>query len=126
MTNKEAFIKIVQNEIFDKLDIYAEQYEQEYELALSYFNNLKNSKAKELPVITDNGRKILSFMQDNKDKYNNIFKAKDIAEGLFVSSHSVSGSMKKLITEGFVNKIGQEPVTYCITNKGLEMQLDEI
>lgn len=119
MTNKEVFIKIIQQEIFDRPDIYAENYEQEFELALDYFNSLKNSKAKELPILTENGRKILSFMQKNKDNYNNIFKAKDIAEGLSVSSHSVSGSMKKLITEGFVNKISQEPVTYCITDKGL-------
>lgn len=33
-------------------------------------------------------------------------------------SRSVSGSMKKLITEGFVEKIGSDPVAYAITEKG--------
>ena len=118
MTNKEAFIKIVEEEIFNHDDIYVEQYEEEFNQALSYFNELKNSKTKELPLITEKGKQILTFMIENKDKYNNIFKAKDIAEGLFISGHSVSGSMRKLVSAGFVEKIGQSPVTYSLTENG--------
>lgn len=41
MTKKEAFIKIIQTEIFDRTDIYAENYPDEYELAASFGKILK-------------------------------------------------------------------------------------
>ena len=127
MTKREAFIKIVENEIFsnEKNEIYKDAYE-DYNLAKDFFEEFKSDKTKDKPIITENGIKILQFMQENKDKYNNIFKAKEIAEGLFISSHSVSGSMRKLITEGFVQKIGQDPVAYAITDKGKDKDLSNI
>ena len=120
MTDREAFIKIVEAEIFNDVhaDIYIEEYEEDYDLALAYFNQLKNGKTKESPVLTEKGKQILTFMIENKDKYNNIFKAKDIAEGLFISGHSVSGSMRNLVAAGFVDKAGQNPVSYSVTDKG--------
>ena len=51
-------------------------------------------------------------MQENKEKYNNLFKAKDIGEGLGISSKAVSGSMRKLVKDGYINKVGKEPVIY--------------
>ena len=66
---------------------------------------------------------------DNKDKYNNVFKAKDVAEIMFCSSRSVSGSMRKLVTDGFVDKAGTDPTVYSLTEKGetcsLEVKVDE-
>ncbi len=121
MNGKDAFIKIVQKEIFEKEHI-KEGWEEEYNLALTYFNELKNNKIKESIPITENGAKIVNFMKLNKNKYNNAFKAKDIGEGLFCSSRSVSGSMRKLISDGFVEKIGKDPVTYAITDKGFQLK----
>jgi predicted transcriptional regulator len=63
-------------------------------------------------------------MQDNKDKYNNIFKSKEIAEGLFVSSRSVSGSMRKIITDGYVVKAGSDPVCYSLTDAGAALNVN--
>ena len=122
MDKKEAFIKIVQTEIFDKPDIYAENYSEglEFELAKEFFEELKRDTTKPKNIITENGLKVLTFMYENKDKYNNIFKSKEIGEGLFISGHAVSGSMRKLIIEGFVEKIGKDPITYSITNKGFD------
>ena len=121
MSGKDAFIKIVQKEIFEKEHI-KEGWEEEYNLALTYFNELKSNKTKESPLITENGAKIVNFMKLNKNKYNNAFKAKDIGEGLFCSSRSISGSMRKLISDGFVEKIGKDPVTYAITDKGFQFK----
>lgn len=72
-------------------------------------------------TFTENGRKIFDFMKENMDKYNNIFKAKDIAEGLFISGRSVSGSIRKLITDGVVLKEGKDPVVYSLSSFGREL-----
>ena len=51
-------------------------------------------------------------------------KSKEIAEALFVSSRSVSGAMRKLVTDGFVEKIGQDPVMYSLTEKGKNIEIN--
>lgn len=128
MTKKEAFIKII-GEMLDN-PIVTQDLEKDaetYKKALEYFEDLKTDKGTgPKPEITENGAKILKYMQENYQKYNNVFKSKEIGEGLFISSRSVSGSMKKLITEGFVNKIGTDPVAYEISQKGIEKDLSNI
>jgi DNA-binding MarR family transcriptional regulator len=123
MTKKEAFIKMVE-ELLNPLDITEISKDETTKMALEYFDELKNNKTKDKVELTENGIKILAFMQNNYEKYNNIFKSKEIGEGLFVSSRSVSGSMKKLVTEGFVEKIGSDPVAYSITDKGKSKDLN--
>ena len=47
MTKKEAFIKIIQTEIFDNSTIYIENYsDEEWNKALEFFEELKNDKTK--------------------------------------------------------------------------------
>ena len=70
----------------------------------------------EKPVLTDNGKQILMYMQQNSDK--TAFKAREIAEGLFISSRGVSGSLRKLVNDGFADKAGESPVIYMLTEKG--------
>lgn len=103
MSDKEKFIKMVE-ELISKIDV------SEYPNEMRYFESLKEEKSE--GGLTENGQKILSFMQENKEKYNNLFKAKDIGEGLDISSKAVSGSMRKLVKDGYVNKVGKEPVIY--------------
>ena len=54
----------------------------------------------------------------------NTWKAKDIAEGMFISSRTVSGSIRKLVNDGFVEKVGQDPVIYSITEQGKNIKID--
>lgn len=129
MTKKKAFIKVIEELLDNPLvtQDFEEQDEETYKKALEYFEELKAAPAvSQKTEITENGAKILAYMQANHQKYNNVFKAKEIGEGLFVSSRSVSGSMKKLITEGFVEKIGSDPVAYSITDKGKDKDLSNI
>ena len=71
-------------------------------------------------MFTESGAKILQWMRDNKDSYNNIFKAKDICEGLFLSStRIVSGAMRKLVADNYVSKTAGNPVCYSITDEGM-------
>ena len=129
MTKKEAFIKMV--EVLLDNPLVTQDFEEDKEIynkALAYFEELKAGQVSggPKPEITENGAKILKYMQENYQKYNNVFKSKEIGEGLFISSRSVSGSMKKLITEGFVNKIGTDPVAYEISQKGIDKDLSNI
>jgi len=127
MTKKEAFISMI--EVLLDNPLVTQDFEEDkeiYKKALEYFEELKSAPATQKPEITENGAKILKYMQENYQKYNNVFKSKEIGEGLFISSRSVSGSMKKLITEGFVNKIGTDPVAYEISQKGIDKDLSNI
>lgn len=79
----------------------------------AYIDSLNNKNEK--PEITDNGKLVLKYMQDDTGP---MWKARDIAEGLFISSRTVSGAMRKLVTDGFCEKVGADPVVYALTEKG--------
>ncbi len=82
---------------------------------MAYLNILKEVK-EDKPIITENGIKILAFLQENKDV--KCWKAKDIADGMGISSRGVSGTLRKLVTDGFCDKLGKEPIIYSLTEKG--------
>jgi DNA-binding MarR family transcriptional regulator len=114
MTKKEKFISMV-DQLIENIE--PEDLDKD---AMEYFSMLKKVKENAKPQFTENGKKILLFMQENKDNYNNIFKAKDIGEGLFTSSRVVSGALRKLVTDNYVEKIGENPTVYSLTEKGVE------
>lgn len=124
MTKKEAFIKIIQTEIFDRTDIYAENYPDEYELAASFWEDFKDGKVKNSGAMTENGKKLLSWMQENVDTMTNLFTSKEAAEALFTSGRSIAGSMRKLVNDGYVEKTGKDPVQYSLTEAGKNYRFD--
>lgn len=129
MTNKEAFIKIIQKEIFDNDDVYGENYEQEFPLAVAFWEDFKNGKVKNSGAMTENGKKLLSWMQENVDTMTNLFTSKEAAEALFTSGRSIAGSMRKLVNDGYVEKAGgydfnKTPITYSLTEKGKTYNFD--
>jgi len=124
MTKKEAFIKIIQTEIFDRMDIYAENYPDEYELAASFWEDFKDGKVKNSGAMTENGKKLLSWMQENVDTMTNLFTSKEAAEALFTSGRSIAGSMRKLVNDGYVEKTGKDPVQYSLTEAGKNYRFD--
>ena len=123
MTNKECFIKLMEELLSDVPDFFSET--EEGQKAQKYFNELKSSKASGGgKAITENGAKIIKFMQDNHVKFNNVFSAKSIGEGIFSSGRSAASSMKKLIADGYATKEGKDPVMYSLTEAGKNLQLD--
>lgn len=88
------------------------------ELAQSFYDEICGSDGL---ALTDKGKIILQFMANNKNRYNNIFKSQTIAADLNITSRAVSGSMRKLVIDGFVSKMGQNPVCYSLTEKGAEI-----
>lgn len=84
----------------------------------AYVANDINAK----PEITDNGKVVLTYLQKNPTP---AFKTKDVAEGLFVSSRMVSGSLRKLVNDGFVEKISTDPIIYALTEKGKNYKIED-
>ena len=115
----------MKEKFFEYLDFLIKNCKESIEMpeeVKKYLEILKasGSSAIEKPLLTENGKMILEFLQErNKDA----FKAKEIAEALFVSSRTVSGSIRKLVTDGFVEKIGTDPAVYTITEKGKELDI---
>lgn len=92
--------------------------------ALDFWNGLQVTGDSGKVKFTENGKLVLKYMQDNKDNYNNLFKAKDIGEGLGISSRTASGAMRKLVTDSFIEKIGDSPSVYSLTSIGIEVNVD--
>lgn len=85
--------------------------------AAAYWGALCGGNSDDKPTFTDNGKLIMKYLQELPVDAP-MMKAKEIAEGMFVSSRAVSGAMRKLVADGFVEKVGQDPVMYILTEKG--------
>lgn len=119
MSKKQEFIKFVE-EIMDAADVQVHNMPEDVRL---YWEVFCGKDEPEKPMFTDNGKLILKFLQENVETP--MWKAKDIAEGLFVSSRTVSGAIRKLVTDGFVEKVSKDPVIYSITEKGKNINIEE-
>ena len=112
MTKKEQFIDFVK-QLMEPIDM------TKYPEVMEYFNAL--SQETEKPMFTDNGKIILAYMKTVPEEN---LKARDIADNLGISAKTVSGAMRKLVSDGFIEKIGKDPIIYTITNKGKEITID--
>lgn len=125
MTEKDIFIKIVDYEVFSNdfrkrlLNVFSEE---EMDIAEKYWQSF--IKDEETSVkITESGKKILLFMQENEETMNNVFTSKEIAEAFFTSGRSIAGSMRKLVSDKFVSKEGKDPIHYSLTETGKNLNL---
>ena len=118
MTKKEKFIEEVEK-AFREIEEFTLS-----EDALTYFEAMKLTKDKDEKTFTENGAKILSFMRENKNSFNNMFSAKSAGEAMHLSSRTVSGACRKLVTDGYLEKIGENPTIYTVTQKGMEVEID--
>lgn len=92
--------------------------------ANDFWTKFKEEKVREKPTFTDNGKLVITYMKQNNSD-GTLFSAKEIAEGLMVSARTVSGSMRKLIGDGFAVKATEDPVTYKLTEKGINIIIEE-
>lgn len=119
MSKKQEFIKYV-NELIDATREFPVPMNEDAKLYWDAFCGLDENGEK--PLFTDNGKLIMKFLQEHQETP--MWKARDIAEGLFISSRAVSGAMRKLVTDGFVEKVGQDPVIYSITDNGKNIEIE--
>ena len=124
MTKREKFIEFVEH-MMTQMNFSASELEEHKE-AIDFFVSLKATTAEqEKPLFTEKGKIIFQFMKDNKETYNNMFKAKDIGEKLAISSRGAAATIRKLITDGYVEKFGDEPVVYSLTTLGENFSFNE-
>lgn len=119
MNKYEQFLKyfdyLVQN--CKEPVIMPDEVKEVYE-SISLQSTIQNNK----PLFTETGLQILEYLQQANTKN---LKAKDIAEGMIASSRQVSGAIRKLVNDGYVSKIGQNPVIYSLTEKGINFNIEE-
>lgn len=115
MTKKQKFIEAVQAALFDVCD----PSEMDKDI-LDYWNAFKGQDEADKPLFTDNGKLVLTYMRENMETG----KARDIGEGLYMNSRAVSGALRKLVSDGFVEKIGADPVIYSVTEKGKTVEIN--
>ena len=108
---KQEFLDFLKSLMEAAPDVVEEKMTDNVKKYIETLSGIKDDK----PIITDNGKVILDYMQKTDVP---MMKAKDIADGLLISSRKVSGSLRKLVTDGFVEKVGQDPVIYALTEKG--------
>ena len=119
MTKKQEFINFIET-ILKDANIGPDSMPENVQL---YWNAFRGAdETGERPMFTDNGKLILQFMKDKQTTP--MWKAKDIAEELFISSRTVSGAMRKLVTDGFVEKVGQDPVVYSLNDFGKNIEIN--
>jgi DNA-binding MarR family transcriptional regulator len=119
MSKKNAFVNYVEENLFSKIDVNNIDPD-----VLSYWKALKEIPEVEKPLFTDNGKLIMKYLQDLPEG-TPMLKAKDIAEGMFISARTVSGSMRKLVSDGFVEKVGQDPILYLLTDAGKAIKIED-
>lgn len=116
MTKKQEFINFIDN-------LIKESSVEVSENVRLYWDAFRGADENgERPMFTDNGKLILKYMVDHQEVP--MWKARDIAEGLFISSRAVSGAMRKLVTDGFVEKVGEDPVVYSLTDLGKTIEIN--
>ncbi len=88
-----------------------------------FYDILRSQQDKHIdkPLFTEAGLQILEYLKTQDVKS---LKAKDIADGMEISSRKVSGSIRKLVTDGFVEKYGANPVVYTLTEKGKNFDIE--
>ena len=118
MSKKSKFIEFVDDALFSKVDINEVDSD-----IVAYWEALKGAGEVEKPTFTDNGKLVMEYLKGLPEG-SPALKSREIAEALFVSSRSVSGAMRKLVTDGFVEKIGQDPVMYSLTEKGKNIEIN--
>lgn len=85
------------------------------------YDLLQNQK-EDKPLFTETGLAVLEYLQGAEAS---TFKAKDIAEGMEVNARKVSGSMRKLTTDGYVEKLASKPAIYALTEKGKNVNVED-
>ena len=123
MSKKVEFIKYVEN-IFSVLKSNNIAIEDMNDEARAYWSGLQvGVGVGDKAAFTEGGKMIMAYLQANPTK--DPLTARQIGENIGISSRSVVGSIRKLVSDGFVEKVGQEPSTYFITTKGKEIILED-
>ena len=116
---KQEFLDFIEKLMNANPDLTNKLMTDNIKAYLDILHDVKDDK----PVLTKNGQLILKYLQENADI--KLWKAKDLAEQMEISSRSASGAMRKLVNDGFCEKVSQDPVIYTLTEKGKNFEIIE-
>ena len=124
MNKKELFVMMVEA-FLEKGTVEGTLSASQLDEAIAYFNAFKSTQDKKAdkPQFTDNGKLILKAMIENNEERANMFSAKQIAEYAFITSRQVSGAIRKLVADGYCEKVGQDPIIYSLTDLGKQIDV---
>lgn len=128
MTNKDHFIKFVDSmyQFCKDNGYFDEEYDYDLDKAKTFFDTFKKEAAAASGGLTDKGKVLLGYIQDNYADGSE-FKASEVASSMGMTSRTVTGSMLKLVNDGYVTKTtekGVSPIVYILSNKGKEYKID--
>jgi len=84
---------------------------------------LSNKEIKDKPLFSENGLTVFKFLKNNTDA--TAWSAKVIAAEVNLTSRQVSGCARKLVNDGFLEKVSENPVYYALSQKGKDFELVE-
>ena len=124
MNKKDLFVMMVEA-FLEKGTVEGILSTSQLDEAIAYFNSFKSTQDKKAdkPQFTDNGKLILKAMIENNEERANMFSAKQIAEYAFITSRQVSGAIRKLVADGYCEKVGQDPIIYSLTDLGKQIDV---
>ena len=124
MNKKDLFVMMVEA-FLEKGTVEGVLSTSQIDEAIAYFNAFKSTQDKKAdkPQFTDNGKLILKAMIENNEERANMFSAKQIAEYAFITSRQVSGAIRKLVADGYCEKVGQDPIIYSLTDLGKQIDV---
>ena len=116
---KEEFIKFVEELMKQNPTVTKQLYTENIRV---YFEAMKNpAESPKSGEVTKAGVPILKCLQDEIKTlgHKKGYKASDIAQIMGISPKGVSGSIRKLVTDGYVEKVEDtKPAIYLLTDKG--------
>lgn len=118
MSKCENFIKFFDELVESNNVILPDEVAEFREMLVASQDNFTDK-----PAFTEIGLTILEYLQICGTKS---IKAKEIAEGIDAPSRKVSGAMRKLVSDGYVEKFGQNPVIYALTTKGKNLNINDV
>lgn len=89
--------------------------------ALDFFEDYKKAKNESSQPFTEKGIIVMEALY----KVDDWITATALGEMIGKNGRSVSGTMKKLIEDGYVEKREGKPASYKITDKGMTCNFDE-
>ena len=110
------YLKIFEQIVTD----YEIEQDEDVEELRSFLAAL-DTKGNDKPAFSEVGLQIFEYMRQGHEKNN---KAKDIAEGMNLPSKKISGAMRKLVSDGYVEKFGSNPVIYSLSDKGKNFDIE--
>ena len=90
--------------------------------ALDFFEDYKKGKTSNRKEITEKGITILKGLREVGDW----ITAKSLGEKIDMSGRSVSGSLRKLVEDGFVEKKASTPAVYKVSEKGITYEIPTV